>query len=106
MIRKSFMMSVYPGREAEYKARHNPIWADLEKTLKDHGVHTYTIFLNEETSQLFAYVEFKDEDSWEAIAKTPVCKRWWSYMRELMPSNSDNSPVSRSLQEVFHLEEF
>jgi L-rhamnose mutarotase len=104
MIRKAFLMSVYQGREAEYESCHSPIWPDLEKTLKDHGVHTYTIFLHPETRQLFAYVEFNDETQWEAISDTPVCKRWWAHMREMMPSNPDNSPVSMELREVFHIE--
>jgi L-rhamnose mutarotase len=104
MIRRAFLMSIYPGREAEYEARHNPIWPELEKTLDEHGIHTYTIFLHPETRQLLAYVEFEDVTQWDAIADTPVCKRWWAHMKELMPSNPDNSPVSEELREVFHIE--
>jgi L-rhamnose mutarotase len=33
-----------------------------------------------------------------------VCQRWWKYMREVMPANPDNSPVSTELKEVFHIE--
>jgi L-rhamnose mutarotase len=33
-----------------------------------------------------------------------VCRRWWRYMRELMPVNPDDSPISRELREVFHVE--
>jgi L-rhamnose mutarotase len=52
MIRKAFLMSVNPGSEAEYQQRHSPIWPELEQTLKDHGAHNYTIFLDAETQQL------------------------------------------------------
>jgi L-rhamnose mutarotase len=104
VIRKAFVMSVHLGREAEYEARHNPIWSELEETLKDYGVLTYSIFLHKETRQLFAYVEVQDEAKWDAIAETSICKRWWMYMRELMPSNPDDSPVSEELREVFHIE--
>jgi L-rhamnose mutarotase len=104
VIRKAFVMSVYPGREAEYEARHNPIWPELEETLKDHGVHTYTIFLHPETRQLFAYIEFEDEAEWDAVSRTTVCRRWWEHMSELMPSDHDHSPVSEELREVFHIE--
>ena len=104
MIRKAFVMSVHPGTEAEYEARHSPIWPELEKTLREHGVHTYTIFLHPETRQLFAYVEVEDEERWDAVADTPVCRRWWAHMRELMPSNPDDSPVSEELREIFHIE--
>ena len=97
-------MSVYSGMETEYKARHSPVWPELEKTLKDHNVHTYTIFLHPKTRQLFAYVEAENEAQWNAIAKTPICRHWWAHMRELMPSNPDDSPVSEELREVFHIE--
>jgi L-rhamnose mutarotase len=103
MIRKSFVMSVNPGFEAEYERRHRPIWKDLEAVLKSHGVLSYSIFLHPETRQLFGYAEIEDEARWNAIAETEVCKRWWAYMKDVMPSNPDNSPVAKELKEVFHL---
>ena len=48
-IRKAFVMSVHAGAEEEYEKRHNPIWPELEKVLKDHGVSNYSIFLHPET---------------------------------------------------------
>jgi len=104
MIRKAFVMSVQRGAEKEYQRRHQPIWPELEEVLLRHGVRTYSIFLHPETNQLFAYVEFETEAQWNAIAQTEPCQRWWRYMREVMPSNPDNSPVSCELREVFHLE--
>jgi L-rhamnose mutarotase len=106
MIRKAFAMSVDPGFEVEYERRHNPIWPELEETLREHGVSSYSIFLYPETRQLFAYVEFTDEAQWNSVADTPVCRRWWAYMKEVMPSNPDNSPVSTELREVFHMESY
>jgi L-rhamnose mutarotase len=104
MIRKAFVMEVNPGQEPEYRKRHNPIWPELENTLKAHGVHNYSIFLHAETNQLFAYVEIEDEFRWDRIAKTDVCQKWWAYMKEIMPSNPDNSPQSKELREVFHID--
>lgn len=104
MIRKAFVLSVNAGSEQEYERRHRPIWPELEKTLKAHGVHNYSIFLLPETRQLFGYVEIEDEARWEAIAKTDVCQRWWKHMADVMPSNADNSPVASDLREVFHID--
>jgi L-rhamnose mutarotase len=98
-------MSVHPGHEAEYARRHSPIWAELEEVLRSHGVRNYSIFLDPDTNDLFAYAEIESEDRWAAIAGTDVCRRWWRSMRELMPSNADDSPQARPLHEVFHLEE-
>ena len=103
MIRKAFLMSIHPGTAEEYEKRHNPIWAELELVLKQHGVHNYSIFLHPASNQLFGYVEIEDEARWQAIAKTEICGRWWGFMKEIMPSHPDNSPVSFELKEVFHL---
>ncbi len=102
MIRKAFIMSVHAGHEAEYARRHSPIWPELEAVLKAHGVVRYSIFLDPASRQLFAYAEIEDEARWQAIAETDVCRRWWASMRELMPTNPDNSPVAVELKEVFH----
>jgi L-rhamnose mutarotase len=97
-------MSVDAGQEAEYIRRHQPIWQDLERTLLEHGVQTYSIFLDRDTNHLFGYVEVESESQWNAVAATDVCQRWWAHMRDVMRSNPDNSPVSVSLEEVFHIE--
>ena len=104
MIRKAFVMSVHPGHEAEYERRHRPIWPELEAVLKAHGVHNYSIFLHEETRQLFAYAEIEDEARWAAIAQTEVCRRWWKHMDPLMPGHPDHRPIARDLREVFHID--
>ncbi|HXW07860.1 MAG TPA: L-rhamnose mutarotase [Vicinamibacterales bacterium] len=104
MIRKAFRMRVYPGAAAEYARRHQPIWAELEEALLAHGVHTYSIFLDPATNDLFAYAEIESEERWAAVAGTEVCQRWWRYMRDLMPTHPDDSPESATLREVFHIE--
>ena len=96
-------MSVNAGDEKEYELRHRPIWADLEDVLREHGVRNYSIFLHEQTRQLFGYAEIESEEKWAAIAGTSVCKRWWAHMKDVMPTNPDNSPISVELKEVFHL---
>ena len=104
MIRKAFKMSVHPDAHAEYERRHNPIWKELADTLVAHGVTSYSIFLDSETSDLFAYAEIESNERWLAIARTEICQRWWRQMRDLMPANPDDSPRSVPLREVFHLE--
>ena len=102
-MRLAFAMALHPGREDEYRRRHSPIWPELEEELRRAGVHTYSIFLEPATHQLFAYVEVDDPARWSALADSEVCRRWWTSMRLLMPTNSDDSPVTTGLVEVFHL---
>jgi L-rhamnose mutarotase len=103
MLRKAFRMSVHPGQHQEYERRHRPIWPELERTLLEHGVLSYSIFLDDATGDLFAYAEIESEERWQAIAATDVCRRWWTSMRELMPAHADDSPRASDLREVFHL---
>lgn len=97
-------MNVNADSHDEYERRHRPIWRELEDVLREHGVSNYSIFLDAKTNQLFGYAEIESDERWAAIADTEVCRRWWKYMRDLMPSNDDDSPVSRELREVFHLD--
>ena len=104
MIRKAFLMVLKPGTAAEYEKRHNPIWPELQETLKEHGVHNYSIFLDRASNHLFAYAEIESEERWRQIAGTEVCRRWWTHMKDLMLTNGDHSPTSFDLAEVFHLD--
>ena len=103
MIRKAFVMKLRPGCQSEYERRHNPIWSELQSVLKSHGVSNYSIFLDKDTDNLFAYAEIESEEQWASIATTEACRRWWSYMKDLMLTNADDSPVAVVLTEVFHL---
>ncbi len=104
MIRKAFLMMLKPGSCLEYERRHKPIWPELEKVLKEHGVHNYSIFLERDTDRLFAYAEIESEERWRQMAQTEVCRHWWEQMKELMLTNRDGSPVTTDLPEVFHLD--
>jgi len=104
MIRKAFVMQVNPDSHGEYQKRHDEVWPELSDTLKSHGVHNYSIFLQKKTNQLFAYVEIDDEEQWKSIASTEICQKWWKYMRDIMPTDEDNRPLSIELSEMFHMD--
>ncbi|MCP8967758.1 L-rhamnose mutarotase [Ectobacillus ponti] len=104
MIRKGFIMSVYPDCHEEYEKRHNEIWPEMVEMLRAHGAHSYSIFLEPATSKLFGYLEIADEALWSKSAETAICRKWWDYMGDIMETNPDNSPVVTELVEVFHLD--
>jgi len=104
VVRKALMMTINPGKASEYERRHQPIWPEMEDTLREHGVLTYSIFLDPDGLRLFAYIEVESEEKWESISRTAACQRWWAYMKDIMPSNPDNSPISEEMREVFHIE--
>ncbi len=104
MIRKAMRMSVNAGQYEEYERRHSPIWKELQDMFAEHGVHNYSIYLDENDGSLFGYVEIEDEARWNAIATTDVCRRWWTHMSEIMPAHPDATPRSTALREVFHID--
>ncbi|WP_413375343.1 L-rhamnose mutarotase [Alkalihalobacillus sp. 1P02AB] len=104
MKRIASVMTVYKDQYTEYQRRHDELWPEMEKVLKEHGVHHYSIFLLKETGQLFAYLLVENEEQYMKISETDICQKWWEYMEPLMETNVDKSPVSKELKEVFYLE--
>ncbi|WP_430535345.1 L-rhamnose mutarotase [Listeria rocourtiae] len=103
MERMASVMYLKDGFTEEYKARHDELWPEMEQALKDHGAHNYSIFLDDNTHVLFAYLEVESREKYDEIASTEICKKWWAYMEPLMETNEDNSPVSKNLTPVFYL---
>jgi L-rhamnose mutarotase len=104
MKRIAFKMYLNEGVKEEYKKRHNEIWPELKKLLKEAGVSEYSIFLDEETNTLFAFQKVSGEGGSQDLGQTEIVKKWWKHMADIMKVNPDNSPVSISLEEVFYLE--
>lgn len=103
MHRKAFKMFLHPGFEVEYKKRHDEIWPELSQLLKQTGISNYSIFLDEETSTLFAYLEASDLSALDHLPAHPIMQKWWAFMGDIMKSNPDNSPVSVDIPALFYL---
>ena len=97
-------MNLHKGQEAEYQRRHDELWPELRALLKETGISEYSIFLDEETNTLFGVLNIEQPEKMEALPEHPVMKKWWAYMKDIMDTNPDNSPVSVPLKEVFYLE--
>lgn len=96
-------MKLFKGYAAEYKKRHDELWPELEKLLRAAGVREYYIFLDEETSALYATLKADDQATLDELPSHPVMKRWWQYMKDIMETNEDGSPVVVPLKNVFSL---
>lgn len=101
---KGFKMKLFPGMEEEYEKRHNNLWPEMKEMIHNYEGKNYSIFLDEETSTLFGYIEVEDEEKWSESADTEICRKWWDYMADIMETNPDNSPVSIDLKCLFHLD--
>jgi L-rhamnose mutarotase len=103
MQRIAFTMKLYAGYADEYRRRHAALWPDLEKLFKGAGIEEYSIFLEENTNTLFGYLRITDPLQLDLLPENEVMKRWWAFMKDIMETNPDNSPVSIPLSEVFYL---
>lgn len=103
MQRVAFKMTLFKGQEKEYKKRHDEIWPALSALLKQTGVQEYSIFLDESTNSLFGVLKIDNPVKLDDLPAHPVMQKWWAYMKDIMESNPDNSPVSIPLKEVFYL---
>lgn len=103
MKRVAFKMQLKKGFEVEYKRRHDELWPELKELLKSTGISDYSIFLDETTNSLFGILKVDDMELFNALPGHAVMQKWWLYMKDLMESNPDNSPVSILLKEVFYL---
>jgi L-rhamnose mutarotase len=103
MQRVAFKMQLFKGQEKEYRKRHDEIWPELSELLKKTGVQDYSIFLDESTNSLFGVLQIDNPVKLDELPAHPVMQKWWAYMKDIMESNPDNSPVSIPLKEVFYL---
>ncbi|AXY75959.1 L-rhamnose mutarotase [Paraflavitalea soli] len=103
MARVAFKMTLYKGFEEEYLKRHDTIWPELEQLLKQTGISDYSIFLDESTNSLFGVLKAEDPKALDNLPAQPVMQKWWAYMKDIMETNDDNSPISIPLKEVFYL---
>ncbi|CAF0765547.1 unnamed protein product [Didymodactylos carnosus] len=102
----AFKMKIKPGHAAEYKRRHDEIWPELLDLLKQQNISDYSIYLDEETSILFAVqnIGSTTSSSNQSLKDNPIMKKWWIYMADIMETNSDSSPISEPLKLVFHMD--
>ena len=104
MQRLAFKMKLKAGQKEAYIKRHNEIWPALKQLLKEAGISEYSIFLDVETNTLFAFQKVSSDSGSQDLGEAEIVKKWWDFMADIMEVNSDNSPISIPLEEVFYLE--
>lgn len=100
MQRSAFKMKLKPGCEAEYQKRHNEIWPELVKMLKDSGVYDYSIFWDKETNILFAVQKIEGEQTSQDLGPTPIVRNG-GIIWPIHGDQSDNSARFDSAPERF-----
>jgi L-rhamnose mutarotase len=71
--------------------------------LKDTGISEYSIFLDENTNDLFGFMKVDDNRKLRDLKNETVMLKWWQYMKDIMETKPDGSPQNIPLKEVFYL---
>jgi L-rhamnose mutarotase len=99
----AFRMNLFPGKAAEYRKRHDEIFPELVKALKEAGVSDYSIWLDPESRHLFGVLTRADDHRMDALPDSEIVKRWWAHMADIMATDADNVPVQIPCKKVFYL---
>jgi len=67
----AFRMNLFPGQAAEYKKRHDEVYPELKKALKDAGVSDYSIWLDAESYHLFGILTLSDDNTLAEVRDNP-----------------------------------
>jgi L-rhamnose mutarotase len=104
--RVCFVLQVKKELLEEYKSRHQKIWPEMLRVLKEAGIHNYSIFLRPD-GLMVNYFETADvEQSFRIARSSPVYEKWQEAMARYFVSESgDLSKESGGgpLEQVFYL---
>jgi len=104
MQRIAFVMRVRPGQELEYRRRHEAVWPEMLRALKEAGCANYSIFMR--GRELFAYMEVVDfDDLRRTLAASEASRLWEEHMAGIMEQGIvPETGFHEVLPEVFHLD--
>ena len=102
MERYAWHARVKEGCIEEYKKRHDNIWPEMKKELKEAGICNYSIYLC--GLDLFGYYECENGSVYaqEYQNKSEIIAKWNVYMNDILIW--DDGEVQGSLEEVFRLD--
>ena len=103
MEKLAFKMLLNPGKEAEYKKRHDEIWPELVILLKQASVSDYSIHFDRETHILFGVLWRKKNHTMDQLPVEPVMQKWWAHMADIMATDLNNEPLAIPLETMFHM---
>ncbi len=99
----AFKMKLKEGCSEEYEKRHQNIWPGLKDLLKESGLNEYSIWLDRDTNILFAIQHTPDDFDHVKLSEQSIMKEWWAYMKDIMETNEDFSPMVKDMKKMFYL---
>ena len=88
MEKFTWTAKIKEGKKQEYIKRHDEIWPEMIKVLKDATIRNYTIWIDGDT--LFGYYECDSvEYAAKVQAESPIVDKWNEYMKDVMEMKKD-----------------
>lgn len=104
MARACFVIKLRPGSEAEYRRRHNEIWPELVKAIREAGIREFALFLRGTDVFAFAECDPDCETAFRKLGKTEVDVAWSRWFEDLIEEETDETGNLLYAEEVWHLE--
>lgn len=104
MEKYAWRAEIVKNRKDEYVKRHNEIWPEMIKVLKEAGIRNYTIWEN--NNELFGYYECEKgiEFATKVQSESEVVARWNEYMKDVLIMKMDSETGAQpKMQKVFEL---
>ncbi|MCF6411396.1 L-rhamnose mutarotase [Pseudalkalibacillus salsuginis] len=103
MGRYAFLMQCKKGEEEEYKRRHENVYPELLKALKETGVSNYSIFMD--GNHLYAFMEVDDfDEAMGSLENHPANIKWQEFMSDILVMDETGNPKMHVIKdEVFFL---
>ena len=104
MERVCFLARVRPERLAEYRGRHEHVWAEMRDALRKAGWGNYSLFLADD-GLLVGYLETDDyQAALDEMGATDVNRRWQAEMAGFFVSDGPPDESFSRIAEIFHLD--
>lgn len=102
MERYCFTFQLKPGMEAEYQRRHDEMWPDLAKVIRDSGARNYTMFRRGLTVVGYCECHPDVETAFGLIGETEVNSRWRAWFEDVIGQLTDDDGNLFALEPVWH----
>jgi len=107
MARYCFLLQVRADLLDEYRQRHDPVWPDMLRALRDRGWRNYSIFARPD-GLIVGFVEADDlSTAQRAMEATEVNERWQAEMSRFFTGLDGRRPDEglQLLDEIFNLDD-
>jgi L-rhamnose mutarotase len=105
MERACFTFEIHPGKEDEYRRRHDEIWPEMVTDIREAGLRNYSLFRR--GSQIVAYAECHPDiaTAFAKLGESEVNARWAKWFEDVIVTLTDDNGNLRLHGEVWHLDQ-